>query len=542
MNSGKQAVVAPVSAASLAFSISPQGDQLQLAAADDGPTSLWLGPVDTDEHNWSKIEISPGPREVPQLVVSAGSADGEDSLLYDLRPRLAAWSPDSRWLAHTRISANVPPGEGDEAVTDLTELVITPTSGDELQRVLELSGGNVNSVHWRPGGASLALLSDTSLLLVDPESASITEFSGVLEVEQFIGWSSPGNHMAYLIRAEEFDETSTLLPTGHAVVWAPAERHSLIVAESDGTLPGSRFDLMNITAARWGNETEKLSFWATYEPTVSLLPPGDPAAVLDLDADSIRWYPTDIAEYANVGHYYLLNEDFDTAARHYSDALGKIGNDDLEENKSLRLNIRLWRGAARLASGSELLAASDLQYVRDNIEVSFEGASEWSPGVLSNMVADREILSTLLSMGQVRVAIEQANRIIAEDQDARRIQALCYLALIYSSVGKPAMFSDRIVMQLLPELLDSEQVPGELAGELVGHYLKAVMRPANQSQLSAQDQTRFAVAMAGQAELIRATNPEQAAAMSRSAIVFYREAGATEAELNLLRTLAATSL
>jgi hypothetical protein len=39
-------------------------------------------------------------------------------------------------------------------------------------------------------------------------------------------------------------------------------------------------------------------------------------------------------------------------------------------------------------------------------------------------------------------------------------------------------------------------------------------------------------------EATRATRPQQAVALSRSAVVFYREAGATAAELELLRALA----
>jgi tetratricopeptide (TPR) repeat protein len=538
LNTSQRAIAAPIRATSLAFSIGPQGDQLQVAAADAEPTTLWIGPIAADRGSWRKIESSPGPRLVPQLEVFADGTDDEPSWLYDLRPRLGAWSPDSQWLAHTRVSAAEPQAEADDEAADRFELVMTPIAGDTSERVLELSGSEVHGLHWRPGGNTLALLSNTRLLLVDPGTTEVSEFSGVLEVERFIGWSRPGHHMAYLIRAEEFDETRTLLPTGDAVIWAPAERHNLMVAESDGTLPKSQFSLMNISAARWGNETEKLSFWATYEPTVSLLPRGDPAAVLDLDANSIRWYPTDIAEYANVGHYYLLNEDFSAAAKHYSDALRKISDDDLVENQSLRLNIRLWRGVARLASGSDLMAAGDLQYVRDNVTADFEAAPEWGKSVLPKLLADREILSTMLSMGQVQLAIDEANRIIAEDPDARRIQALCYLGLIYSSIGQPLMYSDRVVLRLIPETLESDQVPRQLADDLIDHYLAAVTRPAHQSQLSVADKVRLAGSLAELAASVRVTHPDRSAELSRSAIAFYREAGATEAELELLRAIA----
>ncbi len=526
----------PIRAVSLAFSISPQGDQLQVAAADAEPTALWLGPIGADYDSWRNIESTPGPRDVPQLELS----DDRESLLYDLRPRLGAWSPDGQWLAHTRLAGDEPQVEASDDAADQSALVMTPISGGESQRVLELSGSRAVDLHWWPGGSKLALLSDTKLLVVDPRSNTVDELSGVLDVERFIGWSTPGDHMAYLISAEQFDETGALLPTGQFLVWGPAERHNLMVAAADGTLPRSRFSLMNITAARWGNKTEKLSFWATYQPTVSLLPPGDPAAVLDLDTDAISWYPTDIAEYANVGHYYLLNEKFDEAAKHYGNALGKIADRDVEENRSLIMNIRLWRGIARLGSGQDLMARNDFQYIRDKTVPNPEEAPGWSQDVLPDLAADRDILSTMLSMGQVQLAIDEAKRIVEEDQDARRIQALCYLALVYSSVGQPALFTDNVVLKLIPEAIESEQVPRQLADALIREYLESVSRPAVLSQLTDQDKMRYGAGLAEQAAAIRTVNSENWAKLSRSAVVFYRESGATEAEMELLRSIAGT--
>ena len=344
--------------------------------------------------------------------------------------------------------------------------------------------------------------------------------------------------MAYLIMAEDFVGTSALLPTGHEVRWAPADRHNLMVAQADGTLPENRFGLMNISAAQWGNKTAKLSFWATYLPTVSLLLLGDPAAVLDLETDAIRWYPTDIAEYAHVGHYYLLNDQFEEAVAQYSDALGKIT--DRDENRVLESRIRLWRGIARHASGDESGAALDLNFVRehtvpDNAAVD---AAVWDETVLRDLVADRDVLSTMLSMGQVQLAVDEANRIIEEDEDARRIQALCFLALVHSSVGQHEVFTDRVAGTLIPEALESEQVPKELADSLVTYYLEAILDPANQRLLSDQSKKRFADMLTELSEAIRETRPQQAANLSRSAVVFYREAGATAAEMELLKVLA----
>ena len=538
VNTHDRDVASPINATSLAFSISPRGDRLHLAAADAEQTTLWVGSIGADEDSWENIESTPGPRRVPALVVKDALAGGGEVLLYDLRPRLGIWSPDSQWLAHTRLPADAATATAGAEPRAEFELVMTAVAKDEPPRSVAVSGDQTRDLHWRPGGRKLALLSDKNLLVLDPQSGAVTRLSGVLGVERFMGWSDPGDHMAYLIMAEDFVGTSALLPTGHEVRWAPADRHNLMVAQADGTLPENRFGLMNISAAQWGNKTAKLSFWATYLPTVSLLLLGDPAAVLDLETDAIRWYPTDIAEYAHVGHYYLLNDQFEEAVAQYSDALGKIT--DRDENRVLESQIRLWRGIARHASGDESGAALDLNFVRehtvpDNAAVD---AAVWDETVLRDLVADRDVLSTMLSMGQVQLAVDEANRIIEEDEDARRIQALCFLALVHSSVGQHEVFTDRVAGTLIPEALESEQVPKELADSLVTYYLEAILDPANQRLLSVQSKKRFADMLTDLSEAIRETRPQQAANLSRSAVVFYREAGATAAEMELLKVLA----
>ena len=138
------------------------------------------------------------------------------------------------------------------------------------------------------------------------------------------------------------------------------------------------------------------------------------------------------------------------------------------------------------------------------------------------------------------MAIEEANRIITEDQDARRVQALCYVALIYTSVNQPVMFTDRVVLELLPAIMNSNQIPEPQANDLANYYRSAVIDPRKQNHLRDTDRMRYAAALAELAEAIRVTDPRQANDLLRLAVIFYREAGATETELELLRSMANT--
>jgi len=545
VNTATQTAATTLMATSLAFSISPAGNHLAVATEGPEPAALWVGPIGGDKASWRRIEGTPGPRLVPELETEGEAMEAGSKNLFDLRPRLGVWSPDSRWLAHISASSAeqemAAEGETDEAV----RLVFTPLEAGASERALELAGGEPENMHWMPGGRKLGFLGDQKVLLVDSDSATVTELSGVLEVEHFIGWSAPGNHMAYLIRAEDFERTGVLLPTGDRVLWSAARRHNLMVAQANGSFPRNRFGLMNISSAQWGNRTEQLSFWATHLPTVSFLPPGDPAAVLDLEQDSIRWYPTDVAEYAQVGHYYFLNGQFVEAADHYTSALERL--DDPGENRVLEARVRLWRALSRIAAQDEREVLTDLVFFREHIVVTEEADTDmhtgpdgpvWDETVSRNLTADRILLSTLLSMKQVKLAAAQAQAIIRQDEDARRIQALCFLALIDKGIAQRTMFTDVVIGRLMQELLESVQVPAELVDELFDEYLEAILDPESQRALSVRNKKRFGGMLANLAVESSGEHLQKALRLMQAAIIFYREAGETSRELELLQAAA----
>ena len=281
---------------------------------------------------------------------SRGSGEGEEGrLLLDLRPRLGAWSTRSTRLAHIRLPGE-PDGEAAEGSDESTHsLVISSVPLEGEPQVIALRGAVPHDLHWSKDGVRVGFLSDRELVVADSATGEAIRLGGVQRVEGFMGWSAAGDQMAYLTPADLFPAAYVMLPSGVFLIWQPAERHNLVVARDDGTDPESRFSGMQISAARWAHTQPKLSFWATYLPTITELPPGDPAAVLDVEDGTVSWYPTDVHEYAQVGHYYLVNDRYREAADFYGDALERLGEGADEED--LAAQLHLWRGISRLAAG-----------------------------------------------------------------------------------------------------------------------------------------------------------------------------------------------
>ncbi|MDH3644829.1 MAG: hypothetical protein OES38_22175, partial [Gammaproteobacteria bacterium] len=146
------------------------------------------------------------------------------------------------------------------------------------------------------------------------------------------------------------------------------------------------------------------------------------------------------------------------------------------------------------------------------------------------------VLSTMLSMGQVQLMVAEAGRIIEDHDDARRIQALCYLALVYASIGQHEAFTDQVVRSLIPEAMESEQVPRGSADRLVKYYANAALDPPNLRALSVGSKRQFGDLLARQSAATGISDPQRAM-LERSAAAFYREAAATDAEADLLRTV-----
>src|SRR5262249_38194869 len=110
----------------------------------------------------------------------------------------------------------------------------------------------------------------------------------------------------------------------------PSARDNVYVAAGEGTEPGrSIFSGMRVTFLQWSPREDKLSVWVTFMPAyrsvVSHLFGGGPrrgdrGAVLDMKSGQLSWMPVNAKEKVQVGHYYLLKQDYAEACRRYEEA------------------------------------------------------------------------------------------------------------------------------------------------------------------------------------------------------------------------------
>jgi hypothetical protein len=533
VETGATSEASPIRAASLAFSISADGRHLLCAAEDPDAdrSGLWLGPIGSGLDAWQQIESHPGPLNVPSLPLEGGREGEDDRLLLDLRPRLGAWSTRSTQLAHIRLPGE-PDGEAAESSDESTHsLVISTVPPEGAPHVIALRGAVPHDLHWSKDGVRVGFLSDRELVVADSATGEAIRLGGVQRVEGFMGWSAAGDRMAYLTPADLFPAAHVMLPSGVSLIWQPADRHNLVVARDDGTDPESRFSGMQITAARWAHTQPKLSFWATYLPTITALPPGDPAAVLDVEDGTVSWYPTDVDEYAQVGHYYLVNDRYRDAADFYSDALERLGDGADEED--LAAQLRLWRGISRLQLGDRASAAEDLSTFRGHMrsladaEVQEAAQAERPPAEWTSrpeLEADRVLISTLLSMTE-------------DPEPARSVQSHAFLCLIEQATGDVDRFAKRMVENVLPGVLALEETDPERVEEVVSTNLQILTSEEMVQRLSAQTGRETARVLLDLSAFARATHPKAARDLALATSILARDFRDVASELEALRLL-----
>lgn len=213
----------------------------------------------------------------------------------------------------------------------------------EAHTVTTLSGSRepIRDLHWHPDGSRLGLLRGDEIgtfFLVDP-AAKNERAIGDAKFCTFIGWDAAGEQLAFVDRQP--------LPHDPAKSWAflllpdvRARNRVLIAPDDDPTQTKSIFSGLQVTFPQWSPADAKLSLWATFRPAYRswlsylldlggdphdplrglTLRPGDPALVLDPATGERSWKAINAHEKAQVGHYHLLQREYEQAWNWYEQA------------------------------------------------------------------------------------------------------------------------------------------------------------------------------------------------------------------------------
>lgn len=206
---------------------------------------------------------------------------------------------------------------------------------------LAAGGEPIRDLHWRPDGSRLGLLRGEEIgafFLVDP--AAISERAvGEAKFCTFIGWDAAGEQLAFVDRQP--------LPHDPAKSWAflllpdvCARNRVLTAPDDDPAQTKAIFSGLQVTFPHWSPVDAKLSLWATFRPAYRswlswlldlrgdsqdplrglTLRPGDPALVLDPATGGQSWKAINAHEKAQVGHYHLLQREYEQAWKWYKQA------------------------------------------------------------------------------------------------------------------------------------------------------------------------------------------------------------------------------
>jgi Tol biopolymer transport system component len=305
--------ILPQSAAALIFDWTPGGSFLVCVLAsgvgDPEVDGIWIRP--TEEEEWWRA---------PESEFLAG-ADSE-AILERLRSTRPAWTDDERQFAfvvHHAPSGAPAGGEG------LHEILAIDAGSREVSSLYE-SKSRIRDLHWNPRTHQLGFIEEgtpAALRFVD-ETGAVSDAVNEESVRRFAGWSHDGARLAYIV-PERHDDS--------AEQWAllfppvPDARDDVYVAAGTGDQPGSVVHSgVRITFPLWSPTEDSLSLWGTYTPThrsllSTFLPwtlhPGDPAAILNCQTGEMSWMAVNAQEEAQVGHYYLLNRDYEQAWQWY---------------------------------------------------------------------------------------------------------------------------------------------------------------------------------------------------------------------------------
>lgn len=195
--------------------------------------------------------------------------------------------------------------------------------------LLHQTNHSVRDIRWQPNSNRLAFIEGDAagdLMLINPDG-TVTPPINEFPVRTFAGWNFDGNRLAFVSPEPIADRTDHW---SFVFMPIPGARDRVYVA-CGNTGDGAELvhDKVRITFPKWSPRTNEMSLWGTYSPTHRsvlsyLLPwtlrPGDPAATLDVDTKTMRWMAVNSHERSQVGHYFLMNHNYQEAWNWYEQA------------------------------------------------------------------------------------------------------------------------------------------------------------------------------------------------------------------------------
>jgi hypothetical protein len=311
LDSNRSRQVFPHTAQALLFDWTPDGQHFVcvLAGAAAAKDGIWIG--------------QPGGTAWWHVPHSEARALGElPSLLEELRATRPAWTADGGRCAFASSEPGAKPNE------PARHTLWRADRADRTTTLLAEGKEPFRDLHWAPDGVRLGVLRETGTLQLVEGGGKTTGPVNRRPVRRFAGWDATGDHLAYVIA-----EPTTLAA---GPLWSfllmpdPLARDAVYLTDGAGKGAGKEvFSGMRLTFPQWSPKEDKLSLWCTFSPAcrswLSLLlgwglRPGDPAAIFDAKTGRMDWLAVNPREQVQVGHYYLLKQQYTEALRWYAEA------------------------------------------------------------------------------------------------------------------------------------------------------------------------------------------------------------------------------
>ncbi len=500
------------SAAALIFDWTPSGSHLVcvLAGGREKPRldGIWVRPeIDGDEggNGWWRV---------PQSGDLAKT--DSDALLERLRSTRPTWTEDDRRFAFV-VNTATAKGSGGKRDDGDAILVVDATSR-KLTRLYE-GPDQIRDLHWHPGSRKLGFVegkASASVRVID-ETGSVSATINPARVRRFAGWNHDGTRLAYITPESATDSGkhwALLFPRVH-------EARDCVYVADDAGVRGAEVvhSGVRITFPQWSPKDDVLSLWGTYAPShrswlSTFLPwtlrPGDPAAILDCDTGTMKWMAVNAHEEAQVGHYYLLNRDYEQAWQWYEKSAGlrqpagpiKLGEIDLFMRRArIHQDSSFFEYFCLTKLGRHDEAADRLGQFRQSMSFDTRDVGDLfqQPGLedeerqaevermaefVTPLIQNAYITEVFLSLGAATDGVEFFQRELeAATSDAERLACGLCLSQVLLAGDERQAYAELMLETLAPLLMKMHQSDGMLKSN-ENRGLLALRRRVEQGVLS----------------------------------------------------------